>query len=50
VSQDEQRRMARPTGCDRVHGVVTRRVIGLVAKVVSVHLLFLREIKRSTAV
>ena len=37
MRKDEQRRMARPAGCDRVHSALTHLVTALVAKIVSIH-------------
>ena len=37
VRKDDQRRMVRPAGCDRVHSARTHLVTALVAKIVSIH-------------
>ena len=45
VRKDEQRRMARPAGCDQVHSGVTLLVSGFVVRNVSVH----KGIQRETS-
>ncbi len=37
VRKDEQRRMARPAGCDRVHSALTLLVSSIVVKNASIH-------------